>query len=50
LGKNLLKSYRKIRFDEIPNLDTLQMWTEADLEKLAETRAKPKYNKKIKKP
>ncbi|MBA7641173.1 hypothetical protein ES703_48848 [subsurface metagenome] len=33
-------------FDELPNLDTLQVWTETDLEKLAEKRAKTKYNKK----
>ena len=40
---------------ELPNLDTLQVWietdtlqvwTETDLEKLAEKRAKTKYNKK----
>ena len=53
-GINLLKRYGKMSF-ELPNLDTLQVWietdtlqvwTETDLEKLAEKRAKTKYNKK----
>ena len=45
-GIDLLKRYGKMSFDELPNLDALQVWTEADLEKLAEKRAK--YNKKNK--
>ena len=47
-GIDLLKRYGKMSFDELPNLDTLQVWTETDLEKLAEKRAKTKYNKKQK--
>ena len=41
-GINLLKRYGKISFDELPNFDTLQVWTEADLEKLAKKRVKTK--------
>ncbi len=41
---DLLKCYGKLSFEELPNLDTLQVWTETDLEKLAEKRVKTKFN------
>ncbi|HEA70808.1 hypothetical protein LCGC14_0707310 [marine sediment metagenome] len=43
-GIELLKRYGKMNFDELPNFDTLQVWTETDLEKLAEKRVKAKFN------
>ena len=42
----MLKRYKKIDFDELSSLDTLQVWTEAGLRKLAERRVKSKYNNK----
>ena len=48
-GVNLLKRYGKMSFEQVwAETDTLQVWTEADLEKLAEKRVKTKYNKKEK--
>ncbi|KKN04156.1 hypothetical protein LCGC14_1100280 [marine sediment metagenome] len=34
----------RLSFEGLPNLDTLQVWTETDLEKLAEKRVKTKFN------
>ena len=43
-GIGLLKRYGNMSFDELPNFDTLQAWTETDLEKLTEKRVKTKFN------
>jgi hypothetical protein len=47
-GIKLLKRFGKKSLEKSLNLETLQVWTEADLEKLAEQRVKTKYNNKIK--
>ncbi|HDZ19571.1 hypothetical protein LCGC14_1406780 [marine sediment metagenome] len=44
-GIDLLKRYGKMSFEELPNLDTLQVWTEKDLEKLTEERVKKNLKK-----
>ncbi len=38
MGIDLLKRYVGLSFNELPILDTLQVWTETDLEKITEKR------------